>query len=81
MPVYEYQCQKCSRVTEAIRRMSQADEPIACEHCGHKKTQRVHSVFSPTGGTSASGGHCELGAAKAGGQRGGCCGGCCHGHH
>jgi putative FmdB family regulatory protein len=33
MPLYEYQCQSCSAVTEALQRM--ADAPLTvCEQCG-----------------------------------------------
>lgn len=44
MPVYEYECEECGKVTEALRRMAEADEPIACEKCGSTKTRRAHSV-------------------------------------
>lgn len=30
MPIYEYKCDKCERLMEAIRPMSAADEPIPC---------------------------------------------------
>ncbi|GAB4197197.1 MAG: hypothetical protein Kow00105_11290 [Phycisphaeraceae bacterium] len=46
MPIYEYQCEQCGHVTEALRTMSQADEPIACESCGAEKTHRIHSEFA-----------------------------------
>jgi len=46
MPIYEYICDKCSQTTEALRPMADADEPIACESCGSRRTQRAHSVFS-----------------------------------
>jgi len=46
MPVYEYQCESCNRVTEALRRMAEADDAIVCEHCGAENTKRKHSVFA-----------------------------------
>ena len=46
MPMYEYLCKECQTTTELLRAMDQADEPVACEACGSKKTQRQHSVFS-----------------------------------
>lgn len=49
MPVYEYTCEACENTTEALRRMDDADQPLACEHCGHEKTHRAHSVFSAAG--------------------------------
>ncbi|MDR1297043.1 MAG: zinc ribbon domain-containing protein [Deltaproteobacteria bacterium] len=33
MPIYEYECQKCHRVTEALRKFT--DGPLTeCPHCG-----------------------------------------------
>ena len=46
MPVYEYTCAACGHVTEALRKMSEADAPIACESCGKPETRRSHSVFA-----------------------------------
>ncbi|WP_432799843.1 FmdB family zinc ribbon protein [Poriferisphaera sp. WC338] len=74
MPVYEYECAKCEEVTEVIRRMADADEPIACEHCDSKKTSRKHSVFSACDSTSTS----SSSASMPGGSCGSGC--CCHPH-
>ena len=52
MPVYEYQCDKCGKVTEHLRQMSQADAPAVCEKCGSDKTHRVHSVFTASADTA-----------------------------
>ena len=46
MPLYEYECAQCGAVTEALRRAAEADEPLACDHCGHPKCSRKHSVFT-----------------------------------
>lgn len=46
MPMYEYECSACEHVTETLRPMAQADDAIACEKCGSKKTHRLHSVFA-----------------------------------
>ncbi|MEO0964888.1 MAG: zinc ribbon domain-containing protein [Planctomycetota bacterium] len=73
MPVYEYRCEKCEHLTEALRRMSDADDPMACEKCGTDQTRRVQSAFaSTTGGADAAPMDC--------GMPGGCCGGMCSGH-
>jgi putative FmdB family regulatory protein len=33
MPIYEYRCERCGRVTEALQRVS--DPPLeSCAHCG-----------------------------------------------
>lgn len=63
MPVYEYACEKCGRVTEALRRMAEADEPIACESCGATGARRVQSVTAAAG---SGGGELSL-------PMGGCC--------
>ncbi|MEM6331857.1 MAG: zinc ribbon domain-containing protein [Planctomycetota bacterium] len=62
MPVYEYRCDDCEHLTEALRRMSDADEAIACEACGSARTRRVHSVFAAQSGSSAEVGGCGQGA-------------------
>lgn len=66
MPVYEYMCEKCKKVTESLRRMSDADEAITCEHCGCDKTNRTQSVFAMQAGGSQApmggGGPCGCGA-------------------
>ncbi len=73
MPVYEYQCSKCSHVTEAIRPMSKADDALACEKCG-SKTVRQQSVFQAAAGKSSGS------SMPSGGGGGGCCGGGCGCH-
>lgn len=41
MPIYEYECNKCSEVTEAIQKFS--DAPLKkCPHCGGK----LHKMMS-----------------------------------
>ena len=67
MPIYEYRCETCGTTTEALRRVAQADEPIACGQCGGQQTQRCHSVFA-AGSSGASGG-----AMSSLPMQGGCC--------
>jgi putative FmdB family regulatory protein len=43
MPIYEYACQKCGRVTEVMQKVSDPP-PKKCEHCGGK----LHRVISQT---------------------------------
>lgn len=45
MPIYEYRCDDCGRLTEALQRM--ADPPLTeCEHCnGHLKKQVSAPAF------------------------------------
>ncbi|NLE75846.1 MAG: zinc ribbon domain-containing protein [Chloroflexi bacterium] len=45
MPIYEYQCTECRTRFQALRRMSQADEPIECPACHGQQTERAVSLF------------------------------------
>jgi len=46
MPIYEYRCAACGRVTEAFHRDLAKAKPPACEHCGSRKTSRAISRFA-----------------------------------
>lgn len=74
MPVYEYVCSDCHNKFDALRPMSQADEPIACERCASGRTARVLSVFA-----AVSDGKPVAGASDSSCACGGSCG-CGHGH-
>ena len=42
MPIYEYRCDDCERVFEAIQRLS--EEPLdACQHCGGSARRIISS--------------------------------------
>lgn len=73
MPIYEYQCDKCGHITEALRAMAQADDPIACEDCGIGKTHRRQSEFA-AGGMKAGGPAVPPagGCGRCGGPHGSC---------
>ena len=43
MPMYEYQCGKCSGVFEVIQGFDSPD-PTECEICGAEQVQRILSV-------------------------------------
>ncbi|MEM7681098.1 MAG: zinc ribbon domain-containing protein [Planctomycetota bacterium] len=45
MPLYEYRCDDCQALTEALHRMADADAQTACQACGSTQTRRVNSVF------------------------------------
>lgn len=46
MPIYEYRCSSCAKVTEAFHRdLAKAKKPV-CEHCGNTKTERAISRFA-----------------------------------
>jgi putative FmdB family regulatory protein len=78
MPVYEYRCERCEHLTEALRRMADADAEQACEKCGAVQTRRVQSVFASMSGGGDAGPGCgegPCGMPMGGGMAGGCCGG------
>jgi putative FmdB family regulatory protein len=62
MPIYEYRCERCGKISEVFARSSQHEESLACVFCGHKELERQFSCFS-SGSVSAGG---------AGGQDKGC---------
>ena len=45
MPIYEYQCDQCGRIEEAIQKFS--DRPLTqCKHCSGKLNKLIsHSAF------------------------------------
>ncbi|MEM8494114.1 MAG: FmdB family zinc ribbon protein [Planctomycetota bacterium] len=53
MPVYEFACPECDHITEAIRRMADANEPEPCEKCD-ALAYRQHSLFMAEAGKPAS---------------------------
>ncbi|MGQ9655222.1 MAG: FmdB family zinc ribbon protein [Thermodesulfobacteriota bacterium] len=46
MPIYEYRCGACARITSAIILKPQEEEALRCAHCGQPRLQRVLSRFS-----------------------------------
>lgn len=45
MPIYEYMCNDCGEVFEAIQKFS--DKPLKkCKHCGGKKVEKLISQSS-----------------------------------
>lgn len=74
MPVYEYRCEKCNQITEALRKMSDSDAPMVCEHCGSDHTKRAHSLVAASGGKGQpqAATHQHSGSCGCGKPRGGC---------
>ena len=71
MPIYEYKCDKCGKVSEILQRKFDVDE-APCEACGapaHRIMSNTSFVLKGTGwyvtdykangGCSASGGNCN----------------------
>lgn len=51
MPIYEYQCEKCKQVFEALVLGSDAEVP-ACDKCGSREVKRCISAVNTIGGSS-----------------------------
>jgi putative FmdB family regulatory protein len=45
MPIYEYKCDKCGKVTEFLENASGRSDK-RCAHCGGGKLTKVLSLFS-----------------------------------
>ncbi|MFN8639448.1 MAG: zinc ribbon domain-containing protein [Dehalococcoidia bacterium] len=43
MPIYEYRCDDCDRVTSVFVRSVTSSVEAVCEHCGSKRLQRMMS--------------------------------------
>jgi putative FmdB family regulatory protein len=63
MPIYEYQCQDCGSIFEALRSMRDADALIHCDYCSSEKTVRILSTC-----------YCRSDGIKAGISSSGCTG-------
>ncbi|APV44054.1 putative regulatory protein, FmdB family [Dehalogenimonas formicexedens] len=62
MPIYEYNCKKCAKRFELLRRFSDTAE-VTCPKCGSTEVERKISSFScgSSGGGSYSGSGCGSG--------------------
>ena len=45
MPIYEFRCADCGRITNHFTRKIDTEVTAACEHCGSEKTSRMMSKF------------------------------------
>lgn len=39
MPIYEFRCLECKRISEIYRRMAGSGQPAKCKHCGGRATK------------------------------------------
>ena len=44
MPIYEYRCDECGRITEVFHKTFESNERIACPHCGSEKLKKLISA-------------------------------------
>ena len=48
MPIYEFRCADCGKVTNHFTRKVDTELKVACEHCKSAKTSRLMSKFGRT---------------------------------
>lgn len=46
MPIYEYKCEDCGKVTEILQKGFKQENKIICSHCGSSKMKKLISSFS-----------------------------------
>ncbi len=46
MPIYEYRCADCGRLTSVFVKSASTEQPPACSHCGSAKVSRALSRFA-----------------------------------
>ncbi len=47
MPLYEYYCERCDEVFEALRPLRESDQPLPCPTCDHDADRIMPSPFAP----------------------------------
>lgn len=63
MPIYEYKCKSCGRLTSEFFKSASSEKAPACQHCG-AKTARALSRFAM--GRSASSARSDFGVPQSG---------------
>ena len=47
MPLYEYYCESCDNVFEALRSIRDSEQPLPCPACGHEADRIMPTTFAP----------------------------------
>lgn len=60
MPIYEYKCRDCGRITEAYIPVIKQDISLSCSHCQSKNLEKIFSTPSSVrmGNSSSKGSTC-----------------------
>jgi len=45
MPSYEYECRKCGKAFEKMRKVEERDTPLPCPQCESTRVERKLSAF------------------------------------
>ena len=48
MPIYEYKCKACGRLTSQFFRNAETEKPPACQHCGGKTARALSRFAAPS---------------------------------
>ena len=46
MPIYEYQCKKCGKISKLLVGVVQEKQEIKCEYCGSRELDKIFSTSS-----------------------------------
>ncbi|MCL4459276.1 MAG: zinc ribbon domain-containing protein [Chloroflexi bacterium] len=46
MPIYEYRCEQCGRLSAVFRRNYESPVALSCPYCGHRELQKLISRFA-----------------------------------
>lgn len=46
MPLYEFYCEKCDRIFEALRPIRDSDQPARCDNCGEMADRILPTTFA-----------------------------------
>ena len=46
MPIYEFKCQECGRLTSVFVRSMEVSHEATCQHCGSRRLERAVSRFA-----------------------------------
>lgn len=74
MPLYEYRCQSCDRVSEILVAADDAQTSPACTHCGSTDLHKQLSVTNVQRYPSPKGGKTCCGRSERCDSGRGCCG-------
>jgi putative FmdB family regulatory protein len=60
MPVFDYKCDQCGRVTEM--RVKTSDEVVYCYNCEHQMTKQLAAPYGKVTGYSYANGYAKKGS-------------------
>lgn len=74
MPLYEYRCRSCDRVSEILVAAGDAQPGLACTHCGSTDLHKQFSVTNVQRYPGPAGGKTCCGRSERCDSEKGCCG-------